>query len=971
MSFSLEKNLEADYKILLSWRYDKVEFLGLPSLKENRPLTLEEIYVPLSFTWEISDTENRFYLPKAMTESRHLVVLGDPGSGKSMLVKLITHSFGRREPTSLSKRFGPLLPVPIILRDYDVRKWKTYRDMLSDFIAQLDEKVRDDVTIEWLLCYLCNEREDKKAILLLDGLDEVGSKADREHLRDKIVRPLLEKMSESYAVLTSRIVGYEEVPFDLEPEIVRKNARIIQRNRQSKFYKKVPLSLFLPRRIYVTPFNGEEIEQFIARWYASRDEDPERRREGVESLKQALGQNDRVKLLASNPSLLTLIALVYRVTAQLPSGRVKLYDKIVEAYLETIDRYRKLNQYPASLEQMKRWLARVGWEMQSRRDNQKKESELFASKHEIFDWLKEAIAADGRATPEEEAEQFLNWVERRTGLLIDRGLEQFSFVHLTFQEYFAAFHLRGQVRRFDHLSKKCAELVINAHWHETLCVLFEMLAEFPGAGDDLIDELISSAEMTEKDSTIQRKTAELLSSLLLDDENGLSRSKREEAAAFALNLVTGDYNSVVVDNLDKSVPDWLGKYIGQWFDQQLKERKPDECDRDFFLTGDRLIPNWPERIGGWIKNKGSEEFNRIQVVAITLIGVGSQEVCNWSLSHLPLTTWLRPLMDMFFDNVPIGESLADLYRKPFYELSLQHAASPRQRLLMQASVASAIVKAKLFRAVILLKGSNSNLARSVADGLTWLRYGDSAHNQSQLTLQDIRAPIGKAMARAWAYNPMPSIARAMMYDIFLLLAQDTRPEMKSVMASILDAILAIFFSKKTDTTTSLLEQTSPQTDNWLTTILQTAEQIFSPTADSAESVNLELKELIKAKDDWTRLVAISALLMLGDGTPELCDERNALLDKGIRQGSKFTFPIDLNPETKNAEFRKQLPELLDLIFAHKSGEPWLKRNLFDPAYPESKYFLSKPRELFILAADTLDPEGESELSEWRKRLASG
>jgi hypothetical protein len=36
------------------------------------------------------------------------------------------------------------------------------------------------------------------------------------------------------------------------------------------------------------------------------------------------------------------MALIHRVTAELPSGRVKLYDKIVEAYLETIQRYRGL-----------------------------------------------------------------------------------------------------------------------------------------------------------------------------------------------------------------------------------------------------------------------------------------------------------------------------------------------------------------------------------------------------------------------------------------------------------------------------------------------------------------------------------------------------------------------------------------------------------------------------------------------------
>src|SRR5262245_44543941 len=196
METILKRDLAADYRILLSWRYNRVEFLGLPNLKENRPLTLDEIYVPLSFAWRPGAKEERFYLPKALTESRHLVVLGDPGSGKSTLVKLVTYLFGRSQSFSMQQRFGPLLPIPIILRDYQVREWKSYEDMLRYIIDQLDKEVRDDVTVEWLMDHMRNG----KAILLLDGLDEVGSSADRGQLRDQIVEPLLMEDQESYAI---------------------------------------------------------------------------------------------------------------------------------------------------------------------------------------------------------------------------------------------------------------------------------------------------------------------------------------------------------------------------------------------------------------------------------------------------------------------------------------------------------------------------------------------------------------------------------------------------------------------------------------------------------------------------------------------------------------------------------------------------------------------------------------------------
>jgi hypothetical protein len=52
MSNVLKRDLAADYRLLLSWRYNQVEMLGLPSLKETRPLRLDYLCVPHRFSWE-------------------------------------------------------------------------------------------------------------------------------------------------------------------------------------------------------------------------------------------------------------------------------------------------------------------------------------------------------------------------------------------------------------------------------------------------------------------------------------------------------------------------------------------------------------------------------------------------------------------------------------------------------------------------------------------------------------------------------------------------------------------------------------------------------------------------------------------------------------------------------------------------------------------------------------------------------
>ena len=115
---------------------------------------------------------------------------------------------------------------------------------------------------------------------------------------------------------------------------------------------------------YIAPFDDRRIEAFAGNWYLQREAAATRAGADATHLVRAVHADDSILRLARTPNLLTMMALIHRVEATLPHGRALLYDRIAEAYLESIDRFRGVYSGAYNLPQKKRWLARVGYEMQ-------------------------------------------------------------------------------------------------------------------------------------------------------------------------------------------------------------------------------------------------------------------------------------------------------------------------------------------------------------------------------------------------------------------------------------------------------------------------------------------------------------------------------------------------------------------------------------------------------------------------------
>ena len=85
-----------------------------------------------------------------------------------------------------------------------------------------------------------------------------------------------------------------------------------------------------------------KIETFINHWYDSRVDLQTERERRKESLRDALGKKPRIKQLARNPLLLTMIALIHRYRT-LPRQRHELYNCAVETLISTWDEGERVN----------------------------------------------------------------------------------------------------------------------------------------------------------------------------------------------------------------------------------------------------------------------------------------------------------------------------------------------------------------------------------------------------------------------------------------------------------------------------------------------------------------------------------------------------------------------------------------------------------------------------------------------------
>ena len=541
-----------------------IRFLGLPDRRDNPDIVIDRLFVAPSLTHRyISPDENpdnwrdeAETLLDAVVENTPLVLLGDPGIGKSTLMNQITWLLSRPATNPLIERLGWRLPLPMVLRELPVHGVTDFDGLLEAFLSrEMSAPLRDDDGRR----YLNQTLAEGNAFLLLDGIDEIGDRRSREDLREAVFDGIA-RFPDCRWLLSSRIVGYDEVPFDMQrvrlaqdlssllDDDLQRREQLLRAYRREQHPSRRGYKSGRVAIRYIAPFDDSRIAVFARNWYAQREAATQRARMNANHLIRAVHADDSILRLARVPNLLTMMALIHRIEATLPHGRALLYERIAEAYLESIDRFRGIDSSPHDLPRRRGWLARVGFEMQRRRtaNDDAVDSDILVDSDTVLGWLSEEMDCGDSFPDTPSAQDFLKIVGRRSGLFLPRGEGRFAFVHLSFQEYFAAVALAREVTRLRWARGKESRLGFNraavaswageSVWRETLAFLFELLSseEEDDWHADLLGcvfgENFSRLDGSASDE-VSLNLGHLLARLVVNPRSGLSPSTRDQAIA--------------------------------------------------------------------------------------------------------------------------------------------------------------------------------------------------------------------------------------------------------------------------------------------------------------------------------------------------------------------------------------------------------------------------------------------------------
>jgi hypothetical protein len=467
-------NFIEDYYKSAANYLDSVKFIGHETSVSNTPrnMTVTKLYVDPYISPIKKNEDNpiieqtvpskRLKMEDILKKPKNYVVLGDPGAGKSLMVKNIILRIIRNKNNDALLKNMDRVPFRIELRKYSELRLKENIGILHYLCRLLQSEYQITGYSNEVISHII---QTKPTIFFFDGLDEIFDTTQKNIVSEDISN-FISINKQIKAVVTSRFIGYHDIEF--------------------------PDSQF--DEYSIEKFDEEQIDGFISNFYATQISNKMERDQEIESCKkQLIDVSDELK---SNPLILSLMCMLAINNIIIPDSKLEVYRSITNTLVETRDKKEKELHFNLQVKSVRGTFGSLAFWHYCQTTEQRRINNNFAKKS-VSDYLISKGEFSDIIVAEEVAKNFLDYAESRS-IYFDN-----TFTHKTFLEYYAADYIFTRLHNGFKIKERdevISKYISNSAWHIVFELLLAMIDE-QLVENDVIGELLSR-QLNSEDSKI-------------------------------------------------------------------------------------------------------------------------------------------------------------------------------------------------------------------------------------------------------------------------------------------------------------------------------------------------------------------------------------------------------------------------------------------------------------------------------------